>query len=149
MPRPEPGSSRQGRPAQHPAQRFAQRPALALFANFSLHVATGFLAVGVHYAILYGLLRVGIDPVAGSAVGFGGGALTRFMLSYRHVFTPSHSLAIAGQRFLVALGIQFVANGALLASLLAAGLSVWPAQIATTIALTFANYAIYRLWVFR
>jgi hypothetical protein len=26
---------------------------------------------------------------------------------------------------------------------------VWPAQIATTILLTFANYAVYRLWVFR
>ncbi len=127
----------------------ARRPLLALLASFTLHVVTGFLAVGVHYGILYGLLRLGVEAVAGSAVGFVGGAITRFLLAYHHVFTPSHSLGIAGRRFLLALGLQFVANSALLAGLLAAGVAVWPAQVATTILLTFANYAVYRLWVFR
>jgi putative flippase GtrA len=42
-----------------------------------------------------------------------------------------------------------LANTALLGALLATGIGVWPAQIATTILLTFANYAAYRLWVFR
>ena len=127
----------------------AQRPWLALLTSFTLLVVTGFLAVGVHYGILYGLLSFGVAPVAGSAVGFVGGAVTRFLLAYHHVFTPSQSLGVAGRRFLIALGLQFVGNSALLAALLAAGLSVWPAQIVTTILLTFANYAVYRLWVFR
>ena len=121
----------------------------SLVASFFLHVATGFLAVGVHYGILWVLLRAGVGPVTGSAVGFTGGALTRFLLAYHHVFTPSHSLAIAGRRFLVALAAQAAANTAVLWGLLAAGTPVWPAQIATTIVLTFANYAMYRLWVFR
>ncbi|MEP7182086.1 MAG: GtrA family protein [Betaproteobacteria bacterium] len=127
----------------------AHRPLLQLAASFTAHVATGFLAVGVHYGILWLLLRGGVDAVAGSAVGFVGGAVTRFLLAYHHVFTPSHSLGVAGRRFLVALLAQFVANMALLAALLAAGATVWPAQVTTTILLTFANYAAYRWWVFR
>jgi putative flippase GtrA len=99
--------------------------------------------------VLYALLALGLSPLAGSAIGFCGGALTRFTLSYLRVFSPSHGLTIAGRRFVVALAAQALANTSLLALLLAAGLSVWPAQIATTILLTFANYAVYRLWVFR
>ena len=123
--------------------------AIALLANFSLHVLTGFVAVGVHYGVLYVLLRLGVPPLIGSAIGFCGGALTRFVLSYWRVFTPSHGLTIAGRRFVIAIAAQAVANTSLLALLLAAGLAVWPAQIATTVILTFANYAVYRLWVFR
>jgi putative flippase GtrA len=123
--------------------------AIGLCANFSLHVLTGFAAVGVHYGVLYVLLQLGLPPLIGSAIGFCGGALTRFTLSYWRVFAPSHGLTIAGRRFVVAIGAQAVANTALLALLLAAGLAVWPAQIATTVMLTFVNYAAYRLWVFR
>jgi putative flippase GtrA len=122
---------------------------IGLIANFSLHVLTGFAAVAVHYGVMYGLLRIGASPLVGSAIGFCGGALTRFTLSYWRVFAPSHGLTIAGRRFVVALAAQALANTSLLALLLAAGLSVWPAQIATTVLLTFANYAVYRLWVFR
>ena len=52
-------------------------------------------------------------------------------------------------RFVVVIAAQLAANSALLAGLLALGTSLWPAQIATTIALTFGNYLAYRLWVFR
>jgi len=123
--------------------------AIGLIANFSLHVLTGFAAVAVHYGALYALLRFGLSPLVASAIGFCGGALMRFTLSYWRVFAPSHGLTIAGRRFVVALAAQALANTSLLALLLATGLTVWPAQIATTILLTFANYAVYRLWVFR
>jgi putative flippase GtrA len=129
--------------------RVRRAAAIALFANFSLHVLTGFVAVGAHYGVLYVLLRAGLTPLVGSAVGFCAGAVTRFALSYWRVFSPSHSLTVAGRRFVVAIAVQALANTALLALLLAAGLTVWPAQIATTVLLTFANYAVYRLWVFR
>ena len=131
------------------AMRTRHAFAIGLIANFSLHVLTGFAAVAVHYGALYGLLQLGLSPLVGSAIGFCGGALTRFTLSYWRVFAPSHGLTIAGRRFVVALAAQALANTALLALLLAAGLTVWPAQIATTILLTFVNYAVYRLWVFR
>ena len=123
--------------------------AIGLIANFSLHVTFFSAALVILAGALYALLRLGLSPLVGSAIGFCGGALTRFALSYWRVFAPSQGLTIAGRRFVVALAAQALANTALLALLLAAGLTVWPAQIATTVLLTFANYAVYRLWVFR
>jgi putative flippase GtrA len=55
----------------------------------------------------------------------------------------------AGARFVVAIAAQLAANSVLLAALTDSGIAVWPAQIATTIVLTFANYLVYRWWVFR
>jgi putative flippase GtrA len=142
-------------PDSDTAARMGETPSLrravviGLIANFSLHVLTGFAAVAVHYGALYALLRLGVTPLVASGIGFCGGALTRFALSYWRVFTPSRGLTIAGRRFVVAIGAQAAANTSLLALLLAIGVAVWPAQIATTIVLTFANYAVYRLWVFR
>jgi putative flippase GtrA len=117
--------------------------------TFALHVATGLLAVVAHYAAMYALVRVGLPGVPASALGFVVGALTRFGLSYSHVFSPSRGVKVASLRFLVAITAQLAANSALLATLLGLGTSLWPAQIATTVVLTFANYLAYRLWVFR
>lgn len=117
--------------------------------SFSLHVVTGFAAVAAHYALMFVMLRTGLVPVAASAVGFGAGALTRFVLAYAHIFTPSAGVHLAGMRFIVAIAAQLVANSALLAALTDAGVDVWPAQVATTILLTFGNYLVYRWWVFR
>jgi putative flippase GtrA len=117
--------------------------------SFSLHVATGFAAVAAHYALMYAMLRTGLAPVPASAVGFVAGALTRFVFSYAHIFTPTQGINVAGVRFVVAILAQLAANSALLAALTTAGLAVWPAQVATTILLTFANYLVYRWWVFR
>ena len=131
------------------AQSLRRAVIIGLITNFSLHVLTGFAAVAVHYGALYALLKVGVPPLLASGIGFCGGALTRFALAYWRVFSPSHGLTIAGRRFVVALAAQAAANTALLALLLGIGLDVWPAQVITTVVLTFANYAVYRLWVFR
>ena len=117
--------------------------------SFSLHVLTGVLAVAAHYGTMYAMLAVRPDPLVASTIGFVAGAMTRFALSFFRVFAPTRGLRGAGARFLVAISLQAVANTGLLALLLATGLSVWPAQVATTISLTFATYAAYRLWVFR
>ena len=117
--------------------------------SFSLHVATGFAAVAAHYALMYAMLRTGLAPVPASAVGFVAGALTRFVFSYAHIFTPTQGINVACVRFVVTIVAQLAANSALLAALTTAGLAVWPAQVTTTILLTFANYLVYRWWVFR
>ncbi|HEY3554262.1 MAG TPA: GtrA family protein, partial [Casimicrobiaceae bacterium] len=117
--------------------------------SFSLHVATGFAAVGAHYALMYAMLRAGLAPVPASAVGFAAGALTRFIFSYAHIFTPTQGVDVAGVRFIVAILAQLAANSLALAALTGEGVPVWPAQVATTIALTFVNYVVYRWWVFR
>jgi putative flippase GtrA len=117
--------------------------------SFTLHVATGFLAVAAHYSVMYVFVRAGVAGVPASAIGFVAGALTRFALSYWHVFYPSRGVKVASVRFVLVILVQLAANSALLAGLLELGVSLWPAQVATTIALTFANYLAYRLWVFR
>jgi putative flippase GtrA len=117
--------------------------------RFTLHILTGFLAVAAHYALMGVLLHFGSAALMATTIGFAAGALTRFLLSYFHVFEPTKGAGVAVGRFLVALAAQAVANGALFSAFLGLGLTTWPAQIATTIVLTFANYAMYRLWVFR
>jgi putative flippase GtrA len=117
--------------------------------SFSLHVATGFAAVAAHYAVMYVALRTGLAPVVSSAIGFVAGALVRFAFSYAHIFSPTAGVPAAGLRFVAAVGAQLAANSALLGALTSAGIGVWPAQVATTVLLTFANYLVYRLWVFR
>lgn len=116
--------------------------------RFMLHVATGVLAVAVHYALMALAMKAGAQPVAASALGFVGGAATRFYTAYFHVYAPSGSMRAAMPRFLLALAAQFVANALLLQALLALGLPVWWAQAATTVGLTFAVYLAYRLLVF-
>jgi putative flippase GtrA len=117
--------------------------------SFSLHVATGFAAVAAHYALMYVLLGAGLAPVPASAGGFVAGAATRFVSSYAHIFAPTRGVHAAGLRFIVAITAQLAANSALLAAFTEVGVAVWPAQVATTILLTFVNYLVYRWWVFR
>ena len=126
------------------------RGPLAVALTFVLHVATGFIAVAVHYASMWAFMRAGLQPVTASAAGFAGGALARFVLSYVGVFAPTVGVA-AGRRALrrgdrscsscsTASGSRHCSRSAL---------TVWTAQVAVTIALTFLNFAIYRAWVFR
>ena len=76
-------------------------------------------------------------------------ALVRFALAYWHVFDTTLPVAHSGVRFAIALGAQALANAALLSAGLALGLGTWTAQVIATVLMTFANYAAYRLWVFR
>ena len=136
-----------------PIRRFLRRPQgngiLHWMHSFALHVATGAIAVAAHYAVMYGLVQSGVPGVPASAVGFAAGALTKFALSYWRVFAPSRGMTTAGVRFVVAIALQLAVNTLLLASFLKLGLTLWPAQVTTTVLMTFGNYLVYRLWVFR
>jgi putative flippase GtrA len=136
-----------------PIRKFLRRPQgtgiLHWMHSFSLHVATGAIAVVAHYAVMYGFVQAGVPGVPASALGFGAGALTKFALSYWHVFAPSRGMTRAGARFVVAIGLQLAVNTLLLAVFLKLGLALWPAQFTTTVLMTFGNYLVYRLWVFR
>lgn len=137
-----------------PVRKLLRRPApggglLHWLHSFTLHVLTGVLAVAAHYAVMYGLVRAGVPGVPASAVGFLFGALTRFALSYFHVFLPTRGVKVASVRFVIVIALQLAANSVLLAGLIEMGLSLWPAQVLTTVLLTVGNYLAYRLWVFR
>jgi putative flippase GtrA len=117
--------------------------------RFALHVATGFLAVAVHYSLMALLLHAGMQPVLASSLGFVAGAITRFLTAYINVYAPTGTMRAAMPRFLLALAAQFFLNSLLLAGLIETGMGVWWAQVLTSGVLTFSNYLVYRLWVFR
>lgn len=117
--------------------------------SFFLHVVAGGIATAAHYAVMYVLIQAGMTPILATTFGFSVGAVTRFLLSYFHVFSPTSGMGKVMVRFVVALLIQMAANSLVLAALLAAGLPVWTAQIVTTVVLTFFTYLAGRLWVFR
>lgn len=117
--------------------------------GFCLHVMAGLIATAAHYTLMFVLIRIGMAGILASTLGFGAGAITRFLLSYFHVFSPTSGVRKVMFRFALALFIQMVANSLLLGILMAAGLSVWEAQIVTTAALTIFTYIGGKLWVFR
>lgn len=113
-----------------------------------LHLLTGVLAVAVHYGLMAVAMAFGLPPLISSALGFVGGALTRFYTAYFHVYSPTTTARAVAPRFVLALAVQFVANLLLLKALLALGLPVWWAQVAATVALALATYVAYRRLVF-
>ena len=68
--------------AVDPERNLQRAVIIGLVANFSLHVITGFVAVAVHYGVLYVLLKLAVPPLIASGIGFCGGAVTRFALAY-------------------------------------------------------------------
>ncbi|MEM1114813.1 MAG: GtrA family protein [Pseudomonadota bacterium] len=120
-----------------------------LVGDYILHCLTGLLAVSVHYGVMYLALLLSIPALGATSLGFACGGAVRFLLSYFHIFEPEASVPVALGRFLLALTLQFVANGALFSALLASGLPTWPAQLLASLLLTTGVYLMYRYWVFR
>lgn len=119
------------------------------FNGFFLHILAGFIATATHYLIMFVLIHYGMTGFFASTIGFCAGAITRFFLSYFHVFSPTSGVRKAMFRFVLALLIQMMVNSLLLGVLMISGLSVWRAQIMTTVVLTIFTYIGSRLWVFR
>lgn len=117
--------------------------------GFSLYVLTGFVATAAHYILMWLLLGSGLPAVPASSLGFCAGAATRFLLSYFHVFSPIVAISTAMFRFIGALALQMGANSLLLYILLNQGLSLWVAQVTTTLTLAIFSYVACRVWVFR
>ena len=117
--------------------------------GFSLHVITGFIAVAAHYTLMWMLLKLAAPPLFASSLGFVAGAITRYLLSFYKVFAPTGSVPATLAKFTAALGAQMVANLILLDLIMHAGANLWLAQVSATIILTFVNFIVYRLWVFK
>ena len=116
--------------------------------GFILHVVTGVMATAAHYAVMWLLLQAGLVSLHASSIGFIFGAVTRFFLSYFHVFSSKAAIPMAMGRFMIALLVQLACNGLLLTQI-HKFVPIWEAQIVTTITLTIFTYMTHRLWVFR
>jgi putative flippase GtrA len=116
--------------------------------GFVLHIATGVLAVAAHYGAMWLFLQATIPSLIATSLGFLFGAVTRFFLSYYHIFSPSAAIPKAAGKFIFALAVQMICNALFVAGFLEF-IPIWEAQIATTVTLTLFNYIAYRIWVFR
>lgn len=125
----------------------SERQSRELFKIF-LYAVTGLVVVAAHWLCMWVLIQLGVAYLAATSIGFLAGAATRFYLSYKHVFEPQATVPRAGVRFMVALGMQFVLNGAIFSLLVYLSVPVWPAQITTSALLVGLNYLMYRIWVF-
>lgn len=111
---------------------------------------TGVLSVGVHFALMAGLIRLSVDPIIATASGAFAGALVNYVLHYHVTFQAS-----AGHtRNLPIFAITALA-GWTLNNLMFAGLhhqlalAVIPAQGITSITIALMNYGLYKWVVFR
>jgi putative flippase GtrA len=117
--------------------------------QFLQHVLSGGVATFAHYLVMWCALSVQAWPILATSIGFLAGASVRFLVSYFHIFEPERNVIGALPHFILSLLIQMLLNAALLAMLLAFGIPIWPAQVATTISLTVFNFLMYKFWVFR
>lgn len=121
-----------------------------LFRQFSSFAGVGFVATGVHYCLLIGLVEiVGVSAVAAALVGCAAGAVVSYALNRRHTFRSNLPHQQAGWRFaLVALGgfgltylfMSFFVNFG--------GVPYLPAQAVTTGIVMLWSFVAHRMWTF-
>ncbi len=116
--------------------------------GFMLHLITGGMATAAHYGVMWLSLQAGLTSLVATSIGFIFGAVTRFFLSYFHVFSSEVAIPMAMGRFIVALLVQLACNGLLLNEI-HKFIPIWEAQVVTTISLTVFTYIAHRVWVFR
>ena len=121
-----------------------------LYRQFSSFVVVGFIATGVHYALLIGLVEIaGISAVAAALVGYGAGGTVSYGLNRRHVFrsTAPHEEAIS--RFVLVAAVGFGLTYLFMSLLVhAAGIPYFLAQMATTGIVMLWSFAAHRMWTF-
>jgi putative flippase GtrA len=121
-----------------------------LFRQFSSFVAVGFIATGVHYAVLIGLVEIaGISAVAAALIGYGAGGTVSYGLNRRHVFRSDLPHQAAVSRFTLVAAVGFGLTFSFMSLLVNwAGIPYLPAQVATTGIVMFWSFAAHRIWTF-
>lgn len=121
-----------------------------LFRQFSSFVAVGFIATGVHYALLIGLVEItGCSAVTAALIGYAAGGTVSYDLNRRHVFRSHLPHQAAVSRFalvaVVGLGLTFLFMSLLINW---ARVPYLLAQVATTGIVMFWSFAAHRIWTF-
>lgn len=121
-----------------------------LFRQFSSFIAVGFIATGVHYALLIGLVEIaGVSAVAAALIGCGAGGAVSYSLNRHHVFRTNlpHQEAVA--RFTLVAAVGFGLTYVFMSLLVnRAGVPYLPAQVVTTGIVMLWNFAAHKIWTF-
>lgn len=90
------------------------------------------------------------SPLAASSAGFGLSAIANYLLNYKYTFASNRQHKSAASRFLWLIVIGLTCNACLLVGLNSGWhLDIWLSQIISSLLVTFLNFAIAKLWVFR
>ena len=118
------------------------------FLKFAHSGAIGTLG---HYAVLWWAVDgVGLDPVAGSALGALVGAGINYLLNYHWTFISQLPHSRTLPRFLAIAGVSFALNTWLMALLVSrTSLHYLVAQVVVTMICMAINYLASRFWAFR
>jgi putative flippase GtrA len=121
-----------------------------LFRQFSSFVVVGFIATGVHYAVLVGLVEVaGLSAVAAALIGYGAGGTVSYSLNRRHVFRSHLPHQAAVSRFTLVATVGFGLTYVFMSILVnRAGIPYLPAQVVTTGIVMLWSFTAHKIWTF-
>jgi putative flippase GtrA len=121
-----------------------------LFRQFSSFVVVGFIATGVHYALLIGLVEIaGISAVAAALVGYVAGGAVSYGLNRRLTFRTALPHEAAVSRFMLVAAVGFGLTYIFMSLFVhAAGIPYVLAQMATTGIVMLWSFTAHRLWTF-
>lgn len=121
-----------------------------LFRQFSSFVVVGFIAAGVQYTLLIGLVEgAGVAAVAAALTSYAAGGVVSYGLSRRHVFRSNAPHHGAGARFTLVSAVGFGLTYVFMSLLVTVGgVPYLPAQVATTAIVMIWNFTAHKLWTF-
>lgn len=118
--------------------------------EFFRFLGVGGIATAVHYAIMAGLVALGLaGPVAASTWGFSVSALLNYGLNHRFTFKSGRAHTSALPRFVVVALTGLVINAGLVAlGVITLKLHYVFAQLMATAGTVVWNFALARTWAF-
>jgi putative flippase GtrA len=125
----------------------AAHPTVQQFLRFA---AVGALGTLVHYSVLTALVGLaGVGDVAATSLGFLAGATATYPLNRRITFATTQPLGVTYVKYVVALSVGVLLNGAIVAGLRSLKFDLLIAQPIATGVVLFWNFGASRLLVFR
>lgn len=128
----------------HPQWRF-----WALAEQFTRYVVIGGGATLTHYAVLFGLVQVGVSPWRASVAGSVIGATLNYFISRQAVFNCTRGHLGAIVRFCMVAFLALGCNATIMAIGLALGLYYLVAQMFASATTATFNFLVHRYWTFR
>jgi putative flippase GtrA len=121
-----------------------------LFRQFSSFVVVGFIAVGVHYAVLIGLVEIaGLSAVTAALAGYTVGGTVSYSLNRRHTFRSNAPHELAASRFAIVAAAGFGLTYVFMSLLVdKAHVPYLLAQVATTGIVMLWSFIAHRMWTF-
>ena len=101
------------------------------------------------YAVIFGLMALGVDPFASNAAGYAVGWVLAFFLHRGWVFNERRPKSGVEWRYVFSVASAFVVNLVVLRLALEVGSPGWIGQIAAGVGYTIVMYLVASFWVFR